>query len=179
MRWLDRLTRLVRADAHGLLDTLEERTLLMRQHLREAELALDRSKGRVAALTESERRMEEEAGRLSAEVASLDEDVELALAGDKQELARFAAARLLPRREALGALEARREETRQERARLEDKVVQQESVLAELARRVRAAAAEERERECLAHRGATEVADEEVELELLRRRRGAAAEVAR
>ena len=38
MKFLDRALRMVRADAHGIMDQLEERSLLLKQHLREAEL---------------------------------------------------------------------------------------------------------------------------------------------
>ena len=38
MKFFDRLTTLIKADAHGVVDALEERSLLLRQHVREAEL---------------------------------------------------------------------------------------------------------------------------------------------
>jgi phage shock protein A len=34
LRLFERMTTLVKADAHGVLDALEERSLLLRQHLR-------------------------------------------------------------------------------------------------------------------------------------------------
>ena len=37
MNLLDRMARLVRADAHGVVEALEDRGLLLRQHLRDAE----------------------------------------------------------------------------------------------------------------------------------------------
>ena len=46
MRFLDRMTTLVKADAHGVIDHLEEKSLLLKQHLREAELELDRKRAR-------------------------------------------------------------------------------------------------------------------------------------
>jgi phage shock protein A len=49
MRILDRMGLMIRADAHGVMDQLEERSLLLKQHLREAELELDRKRARLEA----------------------------------------------------------------------------------------------------------------------------------
>ena len=46
MKILDRMGLLMRADAHGVMDQLEERSLLLKQHLREAELELDHKRAR-------------------------------------------------------------------------------------------------------------------------------------
>jgi len=172
MRFIDRLTTLVRADAHGVLEQLEERTLLARQHLRDAELELARKRARIEALGEEARRDEEELRRLEAEMASLDADVELALRGGKEELARFSVRRLLPKRRAAEALRRRRTEIDEEQARVAEKLAGQEGELEELRRRVRARVAEAQAEDSGRHRGVVEVpaADEEIELELLRRR---------
>ena len=45
MKFLDRMALLVKADAHGVMDQLEERSLLVKQHLREAELELTYNHG--------------------------------------------------------------------------------------------------------------------------------------
>ena len=67
MKILDRLTVLLKADAHGVLEQLEERSLLAKQHLREAELELSRKRVRCEALVEEARRMGDEAQRLKHE----------------------------------------------------------------------------------------------------------------
>ncbi len=171
MKFLNRLAVLVKADAHGVLEQLEERSLLAKQHLREAELELDRKRARGEALEEESRRLAEEAERVEGEALALDADVELALAGGKAELARFAVRRLLPRRRAAQELRRRIAEVGEERARLVQKLEQQEREFAELQRRVRARlAAIHDEDTARAVVSEPPVADEEVELELLRRR---------
>ena len=107
MQFIDRLARLVKSDAHSILDQLEERSLLLKQHLRDAELALNQKRDQADALAEEQRRLREEEQRLDARVAALDEDVELALAGEKEELARFAVRRLIPVRETSRDVKAR------------------------------------------------------------------------
>ena len=55
MRLATRIGRLVRSDAHGILDQLEERSLLLKQHLRDAEIALDHKRARIDVLEDEQR----------------------------------------------------------------------------------------------------------------------------
>ncbi|MDJ0849095.1 MAG: PspA/IM30 family protein [Myxococcota bacterium] len=178
MRFLDRLALALKADAHGVMDQLEERSLLVKQHLREAELDLTRKRARAEAFEEEERRLEEEVRRLDTRVEALDEDVELALSGGKDDLARFALRRLLPLRQNAREKRLRIAELRESRARLVERLEAQETELDALRTRARAriAAAEAREAEPARSENLGAVADEQVELELLRRRRPEARE---
>ncbi len=175
MQVFERLGRMLRADAHGMMDQIEERSLVLKQHLREAEVEVARKRAELEALEEERRQTSEQGARLEAQVASLDEDVELALRGDDPELARFAVRRLLPRREALDSLFARAARLDERRGQLAERLASQESQLAELRPRVRAALARP-EPACPGlsdWEGVAAVSDEEVELELLRRREAA------
>jgi phage shock protein A len=173
MKILDRLTVLLKADAHGVLEQLEERSLLAKQHLREAELEINRKRVRCEALAEEARRMGEEALRLERECAALDEDVALALSGGKEELARFSIRRMLPKRRTVVELRERIELASEERDRLQSHLDSQEAEFELLEQRVRTLLATQRAGESLPE--PAHVADEEVELELLRRRAGAEA----
>jgi len=176
MKLFDRLSLLVKSDAHGIMDGLEERSLLLKQNLREAELELTRKRARAEAREEEERRLGDETEHLETQLRSLDEDVELALSGDKEELARFAVRRLLPLREARDGARSRMAEIAESRARLCQRLEVQEREFEQLKSQVRcrlAAAAEERESPGPL---SAAVMDEEVELELLRRRRAAGTE---
>jgi phage shock protein A len=147
----------------------------MKQHLREAELELNRKRAQAEALEEEQRRLTEEAERLEGEVRALDEDVELALAGGKEELARFAVRRLLPKRKAAVALRTRTEEIAGDRERIAERLESQQQEFEELRRRVRTfLAAQHRDETGRAFPDEATVADAEVELELLRRASGAA-----
>lgn len=173
MRFLDRMGMLLKADAHGVMDQLEERSLLIKQSLREAEIELDRKRAQAETMDEEARNVSDALRAGRGEIASLDNDVELALAEGNEELARFAVRRLLPRRQAVAALEMRLAELEETRARLREILEQQESQLAELKSRARARIAEERQGEQHPCWDEGAVADEEIELELLRRRTGA------
>jgi len=182
MKILDRMTLMLRADAHGVMDQLEERSLLLKQHLREAEAELSRKRALAASLAEEEQTLNSQLEGLNRELEALDSDVDLALAEGKDELARFAVRRLLPKREAGVRIGQRLQGLAEERQRIEERLESQSAEFDQLKRRVRArlAAIEEQARNrandgwpdaerAFDHRG-SDAADEEVELEILRRR---------
>lgn len=169
--FIHRLNRLVKADAHGLIESLEDRALLLKQHLREAELELQHKRARLEALIEEDRRLREDARRLEDGLRSLDEDTQLALRQGRDDLARFALRRLIPKRSEVDALRGRIHEIGEERAIIEERLEEQQSQFEELRARVRAQlAANARAAESGDDFGEPLVADEEVEMELLRRK---------
>ena len=174
LRLLERLKTQLTADAHGVMDGLEERGLLLKQHLREAELELLQKRGRVEALGREEERLVAQLERLDGRLAALDEDIELALAGAKQDHSRFSVRKLLPVRREREASASALGEVRAARGQLAECLETQEQELEALRTRARSelarASAQERTD---AEPPAPLVADEEVELELLRRTGGA------
>jgi phage shock protein A len=174
LKLFDRIGTLLKADAHGIVESLEERSLLLKQYLREAEIELNRKRARLEAVREEEKRLQEAAQQREEEIRALDEDVALALASGKDDLARFAIRRLLPRRAEAKAIAARITERAAESRVLAGRVEAQQGALDALRTRVRAELA--RETPCPgapSWGGEPAVADEEVELELMRRREAA------
>jgi phage shock protein A len=171
LKLFDRIGTLLKADAHGIVESLEERSLLLKQYLREAELEVNRKRARLEAVREDEKRLRETALRREEEIRALDEDVGLALASGKDDLARFAIRRLLPRRAEVKALAARIGERATESRALAERVEAQQRELDALRTRVRAELVRESAGPDLSFVGGEPVvADEEVELELMRRR---------
>jgi phage shock protein A len=169
-RLFDRIATLLKADAHGVVEALEERSLLLKQYVREAELELDRKRARLGALRDEEKRLREALALREDEARRLDEDIALALGGGKDDLARFAIRRLLPRRREAGVLRAQVAERAEEARALGERIEAQRNELEALKTRVRAELARRSEGEAPPWYGESGVADEEVELELLRRR---------
>ncbi len=170
---IDRIGTLLRADAHGVVDALEERGLLLKQHLRDAELELLQKRARLAALIEEEARLCDEQERREAQVATLDEDVKMALEGGKDDLAKFAVRRLLPERKELEQKAREIEDLVTAREALAVRLEDQEQGFTKLVERVRDELARERKGAAPLspwESAVPDVADEEVELELLRRR---------
>jgi phage shock protein A len=168
MQVLERIGRMLRADAHGVIDQIEEKRLLLKQHLREAEIEIAHKRGTLDGLDEERLRIFDQGRRLEAEVARLDEDIEIARKGDDPDLSRFAVRRWLPKRDALRQLQAHARQLDERRARLSAKLESQEAELAALRPRVRAAMTRP-SRDCDPPLQEPSVTDEEVELELLRR----------
>ena len=166
-----RLGSLAKADAHGVVDALEEPALVLRQQLREAKAALDAKRDRLDSLQADIDGLLDEDGRLERRIAELDEDVELALQSEKEDLARYAIKRLVPMRRRRDQIACLVENWREERAALEDVVAQQQDELTSLEQRVKSRLSQlERGESSRAGWHEEPVTDEEVELELLRRR---------
>ncbi|MGH7900019.1 MAG: PspA/IM30 family protein [Candidatus Binatia bacterium] len=170
IKLLDRVATLLKADAHGIVESLEERSLLLKQYVREAEIDLNQKRARAEALRDEEKRLREALARAEEEIRALDEDIALALAGGKDDLARFAIRRLLPRRSEVKALAAEIESRNAELRALEERLLKQQKQFEELRARVRAELALGAEAGAASpFRAEARVADEEVELELMRR----------
>ncbi len=174
MGLMDRIATLVKADAHGVVDTVEDRSLLLRQHLREAELELHRKRARLEALETEEKNLEEERKGLEITLRGLEEDITIALEGDKEALARYAIKKRIPLKRRLAYIDHRLERGVSERESLAETLGEHETEFQELRCRVKThldqTAARERGDDLWSGYDPI-VADEEVELELLRRSR--------
>jgi phage shock protein A len=147
---------------------------LLKQYLREAEIALNQERARLEAVREEGKSLRDNLARHEAEIRSLDEDITLALAGGKEDLARFAIRRIIPRRNELKALRSRIEERSAEEQALSERVTAQQVQFENLRTRVRAELARE-DAPCVSPWPCDGlVADEEVEIELMRRRQSEA-----
>ena len=166
-----RLASLARADAHGVVDALEEPALVLRQQLREAECELQRKRCRIDALRADTEALIKEDRRLKERLRELDQDIELALANDKDELARFTIRRLVPMRRRRDVIARLLESQEEERSTLEETLGRQQMELESLEQRVKAQLGRLERGEDSQHLWQEEiVTDEEIELELLRRR---------
>jgi len=173
MSLLTRLTTLAKADAHGVVDALEDKALVLRQHLRAAGAELERKTCRIKALAAEDLDLRREAGGYRERIGVLETDIELALSGSKEELARYAITKLLPLRHSVQRIEIRLEVLSEERVDLENRLSEQQAEYELLDQRVRGYLARQTDED----RGAASftdliVTEEDVEIELLRRRKG-------
>jgi len=167
----DRIGTLVKADAHGVLESLEDRRLLAKQILRDAKLALDAKRARISELRRDQERLTQESKRIAAVMARVDQDVSLAMEDGKEDLARAAIRKLLPLRETERRLSSRLVALGEDEARATERLAVQEQEYEILKARLQA--------ELVADATQSEepferlvITDDDVELELLRRRRG-------
>ena len=176
MGFLTRVTTLLKADAHGMVDAVEDRTLLLKQHLREAEAELERKRARKEALESEQRELGEEAGRAEKEIARLEDDISLAMKGEKEELARFAIKKLLAFRHRREQAKRQIQRITEEREELVKALEKQERELEELRIRVKGYLGKVRsQRETEPFFVEPVIEEQDVELELLRRKQSASA----
>lgn len=173
---VQRIRTLLQADAHGLVESLEERSLMLKQHVREAELELVRKRARVDTLADDEKRLRDELVRCEEELGSADADTTLAIEAGQDDLARFALRRVLTQRARERALRGEIGARAAERESIEERLREQEQRFEVLRSRVRSELLRPDESEGVDEEwlGESGVADEQVELELMRRKRGEA-----
>lgn len=108
MALITRLSRLLQADAHAVLDRIEEPELLLRQALREMERELDGAARQVRGLEQERERLGARDQTLRETLARIGEDLALCLDAGQDELARGLIRRRLETERALDDLARRR-----------------------------------------------------------------------
>jgi phage shock protein A len=88
MALVTRLTRLFQADFHAVLDRIEEPDLQLRQAVREMQLALDQDRQGQRLLQHQAAQLAKTLTSLEANMAALDEELDICLANNKDDLAR-------------------------------------------------------------------------------------------
>ena len=88
MTLLRRFLTLAKADAHGVLDSLEDSSLVLKQCLREAQLELTQKRQRLEELSRWREQLEQARAELASRAQELDSDIQLALGQDQEDLAR-------------------------------------------------------------------------------------------
>jgi phage shock protein A len=91
-----RFVRLCRADIHGVMDQMEDQGLLLKQHLRDMQEELDNKEARLAGMLASRQEAERERDRRSREYQTLEQDLALAIAKEKDDIARTLIRKLKP-----------------------------------------------------------------------------------
>jgi phage shock protein A len=168
MSLLKRIKTTMQADAHGVIDALEDRALLLKQYLREAEAELAKKRGRLLLLEQDLRALERDEKATASELGAFELDAETALAAGDDDLSRYALKATLVRKARQRRQAERREELTRQRAELDRLVAEQSERYEQLRERVNAElAAASGESPCSA---SETISDEQVELELLRRK---------
>lgn len=171
MPLLERLKMTLRADAHGVIDSLEDRALLLKQHVRDAEVEVQRKRAHASSLLEEEKRLEADRKRAEAEHERHDCDAQLAISAGEDALAKKALARALPLVQLLRRIRERAEQNQLEQRELSLVLATQESELSALRSRVEAFLSSQQSTTTGASFAPLPVSDDEIELELLRRKR--------
>ena len=165
MSLFQRIRTTVKADAHGVIDALEDRALLLRQCLRDAETELSRKRQQLEVALAELRAVEREEKATQGELSRFESDAQVALFAGNDELSRYALKAVLVRQARLRRNAQRREELERQRRELDRLLADQAERYEALRERVQA------ELSTGGSEGTFEnVSDEQVELELMRRK---------
>lgn len=163
-----RIKTTVQADAHGVIDAIEDRALLLKQYLRDAEADLARKRARLQLLEQDLRALDRDEKATASELGAFELDAETALAAGNDDLSRYALKAILVRKARQRRHAERRQELTRAQGELGRTLAEQCERYESLKERVSAElAAQGADGSC----GAPEtISEEQVELELLRRK---------
>ncbi len=113
MALVTRVSRLLRADLHAVLDRIEEPEALLRQAVREMEEELARDEHRRKVLAQEHERLNADQAELDRAARETEEELDICFAAEKEELARVLVKRKLEA-EQLGKQLARRQDSLRE-----------------------------------------------------------------
>ena len=174
---LSRVVRLCKADLHGVMDQMEDKELLLKQHLREMQAVIAGRQAHIDQLEDATGMAQRDLARYNQQVQALEEDLDLAVAKEKDDIARMLIRKRYPMRQWVANMEARLKnltsELEEEQERLTAQIMAYDDI------RHRVAAVRERSRKAKgvlatvptgAALGPMEPSDEEIEWELFQRK---------
>jgi len=112
MALINRISRLFKADFHGVLDKIEEPEQLLRQAIRDMEDDLANSEQRVALCTHHQDALSVRKGELKSTVAEIDAQLDLCFESGEDELAKSQIKKKLEAEKLLKRLSAKHASTR-------------------------------------------------------------------
>jgi phage shock protein A len=126
MALISRVSRLLRADLHAVLDHLEEPDVLLRQAVREMEQALCADQARLERQRNEHEHLRRRIRELEQAVAAIDGELDLCFEAGEHDLARSLCRRKLEATQLLETVGRRREDTARELAALEARCREQQ-----------------------------------------------------
>jgi len=177
---MSRAIRLCKADLHGVMDQMEDKDLLLRQHLREMEAAMAGRQARIDQLEETLRAGRRDLAAYEKQRQALEGDLEQAVARNKDDIARMLIRKLFPLRQTLEIVAQHLDEMAEKLDAEQDRLGAQRLAYDETRHRVNAA--RERRRSGEGRPGGVPAglhppvpSEEEIEWELLQRKEAAEA----
>ena len=104
-----RVIRLCKADLHGVMDQLEDKNLLLKQHLREMQAAMAGRQVRIDPLDVALVLGQRDRAMHAKQLQALEEDLDLAVARGKDDIARMLIRKLIPLRKRVACMTQRLE----------------------------------------------------------------------
>ena len=96
MAILSRIVKILKADIHGVMDQLENRGLLLKQHLRDMEEALNRKQAILRKMTASHNQGQKDLAGYKHQWEALDHDLTVSVQKNKDDIARMIIRKMKP-----------------------------------------------------------------------------------
>jgi len=96
MAIIARIVKIFKADIHGVMDQLEDRGLLLKQHLRDMEEALNRKQAILRKMTASHNQGQKDLAGYKQQWEALDHDLTVAVRKNKDDIARMLIRKMKP-----------------------------------------------------------------------------------
>ena len=96
MAIMTRIINIFKADLHGVMDQLEDQGLLLKQHLRDMEDALNCKQAKLKKMVAARNHSRQEYGRYKRQWEALDQDLEVAVCNKKDDIARMLIKKMKP-----------------------------------------------------------------------------------
>ena len=126
MALISRVSRLLRADFHAVLDHLEEPDVLLRQAVREMEEALTSDAVRLKRLRQEHEHLARREQELQQVISNIDDELDVCFEVAEHDLARSLCRRKLETQQLLETITRRCESTRREHDALEERCREQQ-----------------------------------------------------
>jgi phage shock protein A len=170
MALITRVSRLLRADLHAVLDRMEEPEVLLRQAVREMEDELARERQAAKLMRHEHARLVARESELERTVAEIDEQLDVCFASAKDDLARTLVRRKLETQQLSRLASSRRETLGETLAALDARLTENEAQLEGMRQKVELLSEDEDHGSAERTGPAPDVAvrDEDVEVALLR-----------
>ncbi len=123
---LTRIIRLCKADIHGVMDQLEDKGLLLKQHLREMEQVISQKEAHRNSLIATRSRLKKEQETYAKQQEKLEQDIASAIKRDKDDIARMLIKRNRPLTNLADEIESSIKRMDEQIEQLEDGLKQQQ-----------------------------------------------------
>ena len=177
MAIIARIVNILKADIHGVMDQLENRESLLKQHLRNMEEALHRKETTLRKMTAGYRQKQKDLAGYRQQWKTLDHDLTVALRKNKDDIARMLIKKMKPLENLSDNLsrhlEALNEEMTQFKTHLQQQRLRYEQLKYRITEYLRKTQLQQGEKDAVVSvfsDGYEEPADQEIELELLKRK---------
>ncbi|MBU0730951.1 MAG: PspA/IM30 family protein [Proteobacteria bacterium] len=177
MAIMTRFVRIWKADVHGVMDQMEDKTLILKQSLRDMEEELAKKEARLAHLAASKEKLVSDKQQIADELLKLEDDLDIAVSRDKDDIARMLIKKIKPLSGHQDALTRRITTLEQDIKRFAEKTGEQQLQYKQFHLKateyLHACEKEEWEQTASSffpNSASVEVNEEEIELELIRRK---------